>query len=154
MDAIESAMTMDAATMRQAVEELMAAKQAHDIEALLRLYHPEIELEQSSLGFSSKGHDAVRPGLEAWAVAFPDYEREFEGFHAEGDVLWSWGTARATLTGEFSGHRANGRRSSVMTFVEFTFRDGLIVRERHFWDLVKVCHTSGIPVEAVKPLDG
>ena len=91
------------AQMLSRVTELMVAKQAHDVDTLLSLYHPEIVLEQASLGFTSQGYDALRTGLELWAQVFPDYERDFEGATIEGNLLVSWGTARVTLTGEFGG---------------------------------------------------
>jgi len=140
------------AQMLSRVTELMVAKQAHDVDTLLSLYHPEIVLEQASLGFTSQGYDALRTGLELWAQVFPDYERDFEGATIEGNLLVSWGTARVTLTGEFGGYKTNGNRAEVMTLVIFRFLEGLIVYEGHHWDIATVCHASGIPVEAVKPM--
>ena len=138
--------------MLQRVDALMAAKKAHDVEALLALYHPDCVLEQPSLGVRSQGHGAIRPGLVAFAKFFPDYERDFEGMAFDGPTLVSWGTARLTLTGEFNGHVANGSRASVMTFVVFRFEDERIIYEGHHWDLASICHQCGVPVEAVKPM--
>ena len=56
---------------------LMVAKKAHDIDTLLSLYTPDCVLEQPSLGVRSVGRDDLRPGLEAFARHFPDYERAF-----------------------------------------------------------------------------
>lgn len=127
---------------------LMAAKRAHDIDALLALYSPDCVLEQPSLGVRSVGHAALRPGLERFARSFPDYERSFDGAASDGNQLVSWGTARMTLTGIFGGAVPNGNRAAVMTFVVFRFGDdGLIAFEGHHWDLASLCRQSGIAVE-------
>ena len=109
-------------------------------------------LEQPSLGVRNQGRAALRPSLELFAKVFPDYEREFEGSAFDGNTLVSWGTARVTLTGEFNGYKPNGTRAAVMTFIVYKFADDKIVYEGHHWDLASLCHQSGIPVEAVKPM--
>jgi steroid delta-isomerase-like uncharacterized protein len=132
------------------VERLMRAKQAHDIDALLDIYSAECVLEQPSLGVRSVGRAAIRPGLERFAQAFPDYGRAFEGAAVDGDTLVSWGMAHMTLTGQFSGASPNGRRASVMTFVLFRFdEEGRIRYEGHYWDLASLCRQSGIAVETM-----
>lgn len=138
--------------MLQLVYDLMAAKKAHDVAGLLRIYHPEVVLEQPSLGVRNQGRAALRPSLELFAKVFPDYERDFEGSAFDGNTLVSWGTARVTLTGEFNGHKPNGMRAAVMTFIVYKFADDKIVYEGHHWDLASLCHQSGVPVEAVKPM--
>lgn len=138
--------------MLELVARLMAAKKAHDVQALLDIYHPNCVLEQPSLGIRNQGRAAIRPSLEAFARFFPDYERDFEGNAFDGETLVSWGTARATLTGQFNGHNSNGERAEVMTFVVYRFEGGQIVYEGHHWDLASLCHQCGVPVEAVKPM--
>lgn len=134
------------------MHELMAAKREHDIDRLLGLYSVDCVLEQPSLGVRNVGHDAIRPGLELFALVFPDYERDFDGAAVDGGRLVSWGTARMTLTGEFAGHTPNGRRAEVTTFVVYEFdADSRISYEGHHWDLATICRQSGVPVEAVRP---
>lgn len=99
------------------MHELMTAKRTHDIDRLLELYSVDCVLEQPSLGVRSVGHDAIRPGLELFALVFPDDERDFDGAAVDGGRLVSWGTARMTVTGEIGGHTPNGRRAEVTTFV-------------------------------------
>jgi predicted ester cyclase len=140
---------MNRQDMIQTMTRLMAAKRDHNIDALLSLYSTECVLEQPSLGVRNVGHAAIRPSLELFARLFPDYTRAFEGSAVDGDRLISWGTAQMTLTGEFRGHRPNGRRASVMTFVIFRFDGPHIIYEGHHWDLATLCRHSGIPVEAV-----
>lgn len=129
------------------VTALMQAKQSHDIDALLALYHPDCILEQPSLGIRSCGHEQIRPGLEAFARHFPDYERSFEGFAEDNETLVCWGHASMTLTGEIGGVKPNGARSKVMTFVTFKFDKGRIIHEGHYWDLATIARTSGVPAE-------
>jgi hypothetical protein len=35
-------------------------------------------------------------------------------------------------------------------FIEFSFRDGLIARERFFFDLSELCAQSGVSTDAVR----
>jgi len=131
------------------IAELKVAKRTHNIDALIALYHPDVVLEQRSLGIRSHGYAELRPGLVAFAKHFPDYEREFGGFAEYGDTLIAWGETKVTLTGEFEGVKANGKRSSVMTFVMFKFQGDQIIYEGHFWDLASIARQSDVPVEAI-----
>lgn len=132
--------------------QLMAAKRAHDVNALLALYSEDCLVEQPSLGVSSRGRAALRPALERFAQVFPDYERSFDGVASDGNQLVSWGTARLTLTGVFNGVKPNGKRASVTAFVLFRFDDsGRISYEGHHWDLASLCRQSSIAVECLLP---
>lgn len=134
--------------MMAIVQNLMRAKQAHDIQGLLDIYTHDCLLEQPSLNVRSQGHEAIRPGLALFARHFPDYSRTFEGCARDGDTLCSWGTARFTLAGPIGGQIPNGHQVSVMTFVLFRFANQKICYEGHFWDLASVCRQSGLSVEA------
>lgn len=136
--------------MIDVMSQLMVAKRAHDIDALLALYSKDCVLEQPSLGIRSVGHGAIRPGLVRFAQVFPDYERAFDGAAVDGNRLVSWGLAQMTLTGVFAGAQPNGKRASVMTFVVFAFdADRRIAYEGHHWDLASLCRQSGISVDAI-----
>lgn len=145
---------MTLAEMMTIVGRLMAAKQRHDIDALLDLYTPDCVVEQPSLGVRSTGHAAIRPGLQQFARYFPDYRRSFDGAGVDGDTLCSWGEARFTLAGPIDGHMPNGAKASVMTFVLFRFSGMRISYEGHHWDLASVCRQSGVPLEAFGRLRG
>ena len=131
------------------VTRLKEAKRTHNIAALLSLYHPDVVLEQPSLGVRTEGLAALRPGLVAFAKHFPDYNRAFEGFAESGNTLIAWGKATLTLTGVFNGRVPNGEQVQVMTFVLFEFEDGNIVYEGHFWDLAAIARQSSIAAETV-----
>lgn len=132
------------------VHDLMAAKKDHNIEALLALYHRDCVLEQPSLNVKSQGHAAIKPGLELFALHFPDYHRSFDGHAVNGRELVSWGMASMTLTGEFGNSKPNGKKSQVMTFVLFEFCENKIIREGHYWDLASICRQSGISADVLQ----
>jgi len=135
--------------MAKLVAELKVAKTNKDIPALLNLYHPDCVLEQPGLGSYSQGHAEIGPALIKFVTHFPDYQREEAGAAKSEDTYISWGMAKVTLTGEFSGHTANGQQTSVMTFILFRFKNNKIIYEGHHWDLSIICQDSGVPVEAV-----
>jgi len=131
------------------IEELKVAKRNADIPALLALYHPEVVLEQPSMGFRSEGLVELKPGLESFARHFPDYNRKLLGFAETGNTIVSWGPTTVTLTGPFGDAMPNGETSSLMTFVVFEFEGEQIIYEGHFWDLASLARQSGLSAETI-----
>jgi hypothetical protein len=66
------------------------------------------------------------------------------------DTLVCWGTARLTMTGDRFGVTPSGARAVLPVFIEFNFKDGLIARERFFYDLSELCAQSGVSTDAVR----
>jgi hypothetical protein len=55
-----------------------------------------------------------------------------------------------TMTGDRFGVVPNGRRAELPVIIEFGFKDGLIARERFFFDLSTLCAQSGVSTDAVR----
>jgi hypothetical protein len=55
-----------------------------------------------------------------------------------------------TMTGDRFGVTANGDRAELPVFIKFQFADGLIARERFFFDLAELCTRSGVSTDAVR----
>lgn len=136
------------------VQELKKAKSAHNIEALLTLYDPDLVLEQPSLGVRINGYDELKPQLVAFSKHFPDYERNVDGFAESADMLISWGQTKVTLTGDIAGMIPNGKKSSVMTFVIFKFKGDRIIYEGHYWDIASIARQSAVTVDAIRQSAG
>jgi predicted ester cyclase len=88
--------------------------------------------------------------LSAFFRSFPDYHVVLEGHANNDETLICWGTVRMTMTGERYGVTPNGRRAELPVVIEFNFKDGLIARERFFFDLSALCAQSGVSTDAVR----
>lgn len=135
--------------MQATVARLKRAKMGKDVATLLQLYHPLCEINMPALGLRCKGHAELATGFAQFAAAFGDYDRELAGSALDGDTFISWGPAKVTLRGSFSGYQSSGMRATVMTFVLFRFSAEQIIQEDHYWDMAAICRAAGVPVEAV-----
>jgi len=130
--------------------DLAAAKSRQDVPAALRLLHPEMLLECPPFRTRARGTAENRRALTRFFASFPDYGVTLDG-HADNDgTLVCWGIARMTMTGDRFGVTPNGRRAELPVFLQFTFRDNLIVSERFFFDLSELCAQSGVSADAVR----
>lgn len=129
---------------------LAEAKGRRDLPAALALMHPEMVLETPAFATVAQGLAENERVLSGFFESFPDYRVDLAGHAEHGAGLVCWGTARMTMTGERFGVRPNGRRAELPVFLEFAFRDGLIVHERFFFDLSELCAQSGVSTDAVR----
>ncbi len=128
---------------------LAVAKSRQDIDEAMRIYHPGIVLETPPFQAVGRGTDEVRSQLDLFFQIFPDYEVVLENSAFAGEEMIGWGRIRVTLTGEFAGHKANGKRAEVPVFIVFRFRDGRCDYESFNFDLASLCRQCGVPAEAL-----
>jgi len=141
---------MDSRRMFELAQALATAKSRQDVPAAMELLHRDMLLEAPAFGTTAGGPTANARALTGFFASFPDYEVALEGHAADGDTLVCWGTAKMTMTGDRFGVRPNGRRAELPVFIQFAFEDGLIVRERFFFDLSELCAQSGVSTDAVR----
>lgn len=135
--------------MIQLAQTLASAKSRQDVEAAMKLFHPDMHLE-SPFGTSARGLPANEAALRRFFVSFPDYEVVLEGHASNAGTLTCWGTAQMTMTGNRFGVIPNGRRAKLRVYIQFTFKDGLIASEYFFFDLSELCSQSGVSTDAVR----
>lgn len=140
---------MEAHHMFELAQALAVAKSRQDVPAALALMHPEMELE-SSFGTRARGLAENERALTRFFESFPDYEVSLQGHAGAGDTLVCWGVVRMTMTGNRFGVVPNGRRTELPVFIQLSFREGRISRERFFFDLSVLCAQSGVSTDAVR----
>jgi predicted ester cyclase len=141
---------MDGARMFELAQALAAAKSRHDVPAAMKLFQPDMVLETPAFGTTARGLAENKTTLDRFFASFPDYDVELDGHADNDDTLICWGTAKLTMTGDRFGVVPNGRRAELPVFIEFAFKDDLIVGERFFFDLAELCAQSGVSTDTVR----
>ena len=141
---------MNSHRMLELAQALAIAKSRQDVPAALKVLHPDMLLESPAFGTSARGLAENEKVLSRFFAAFPDYNVVLEG-HATGDeTLVCWGRVQMTMTGDRFGVVPNGARAELPVFIQFAFKDDLIVHERFFFDLSELCAQSGVSTDAVR----
>lgn len=141
---------MESRRMFELAQALAVAKSKQDLPAAMTLLHPEMVLETPAFGTTARGRAENEKVLARFFASFPDYHVELDGHADDGETLACWGTAWMTMTGNRFGVEPNGRRAQVPVFIQFTFADDLIARERFCFDLSVLCAQSGVSTDAVR----
>ena len=117
-------------------EQLLAA-----MPRTMALCHPEVEWSAPEDGSTYRGRDGVRQRLEEWLESFADYRYEVQRItDCGGDEV----LVEATEVGRGATSGAEVRSTN---YELLTFRDGMIVRIREFYD-------EGDALEAVELSQG
>lgn len=133
------------------LEQYAEAKNGHDLDAILSLCADESFYESVPLGARIEGKEALRGFYSALFAALPDYFGEFDGTAYSEDSAVVWGRFGGTLSGEFMGVEVKvGRRIEIPVTFVCTFRDGLLVGDRGYFDAATLAEQVGVPLEAVR----
>ena len=141
---------MNSDRMFELAQALAFAKSRQDVPAALKVLHPDMLLESPAFGTRAHGLAENEKVLGRFFAAFPDYNVVLDGHAANGETLVCWGHAQMTMTGDRFGVVPNGARAELPVFIQFAFRDDLIVHERFFFDLSELCAQSGVSTDAVR----
>jgi len=141
---------MNSDRMFELAQALAAAKSRQDVPAALAVLHDDMLLETPAFGSSVRGLAENGKVLARFFASFPDYNVVLEGHAANDDTLVCWGRVQMTMTGDRFGVVPNGKRVELPVFIQFAFRDDLIVHERFFFDLSELCAQSGVSTDAVR----
>jgi predicted ester cyclase len=150
----------DAPLFRDALQKTLvrayaAAKSAQDVEAALGICHPDFSIETLPFGTTSRDRDDTAAQLGLFFSVFPDYRAETEGLLSGDEGVAWWGRISLTFAGPLLGRAPTGRRAAIPAFSIFDFRDGLLARERFFFDLGMLCAGIGVPLaEMSQALEG
>ncbi|WFU16540.1 ester cyclase [Bradyrhizobium sp. CB3481] len=141
---------MNSDRMFELAKTLAVAKSRQDVPAALKVLHPDMLLENPAFGTRARGLAENEKVLGRFFAAFPDYNVVLDGHAANDETLVCWGHAQMTMTGDRFGVVPNGARAELPVFIQFAFRDDLIVHERFFFDLSELCAQSGVSTDAVR----
>ena len=136
--------------MQRLFERHRDAEAARDYDAILATFVEDCFLETHPLGLRSEGREAARAAYEGYFTAFPDLDPDDQGQAFGDDVMVVWGALRGTSGGEWVGVPPSGG-SFAVPFANVTpFRDGLILGESIYFDLVTLCEQAGLPLDEVR----
>jgi steroid delta-isomerase-like uncharacterized protein len=120
----------------QTVNPYAAAYNAHDVDALLSFYSPDVHFEDVPLGVVAKGKAELAKYLKDTFQAFPDVKLEFTFFRGTdtwGCAEWRWfGSGQAS---DFAGTRANDRPFDLRGATIMEVKDALTSRACDYYDL-------------------
>lgn len=119
---------------RELIEKWIAAFQSCDADAVIACYADDAVNHQVAAGEPARGKEQIAADTRAFFAAFPDAWSRVENIIVDGDrAAWEW-IGGGTFTGEFNGLAPTGKSFEMHGCGFFTFRDGLIVLQRGYWD--------------------
>ena len=131
--------------MNIVMEKLIGAMNAHDLDGMLALFHPDYDSRQPAHpGRAFVGSSQVRLSWAAMFAGVPDLRVEVHRSVEDGDTTWcEW---------SWTGARVDGRPFEVHGVALFRIRDGLIVAGTLYVEDVEA-EEAGIE-QAVQGLSG
>jgi ketosteroid isomerase-like protein len=125
-------MPADSSPTMEALEGLLDAFNAHDLDAVMGFFADDCVLEMprgpEPWGRRLEGREAVRAGLASRFAGIPDVHYGDASHWAAGDR----GCSEWLLTGT----SVDGARIEVRGCDLYTFRDGAVVRKDSYWKIV------------------
>ncbi len=100
--------------------------------------HPDVEWSAPEDGTIYRGREGVRQRLEEWLESFGDYRYEIQRvIDCGGDQVLVEGT-------EVGSGATSGAEVRSTNYELLTFRDGMIVRIREFYDEANALEAAGL----------
>ncbi len=101
-------------------------------------------------GEPAAGLDAIREFGDGWVDAVPDFVPYIEAFVVQGDRVVNMGRISGTITKEFFGLPATGKKFDCQ-FCQVAFiENGKIIYVRDHWNLVDMYYQVGWDIDALK----
>jgi len=121
--------------MAQEINQLVEAMNAHDLDAVVQLFHTDYHSEQPAHPAREFGTSAqVRANWDAMFEGIPDFQAELLRSVDDGHTCWTeW---------HWSGNRTDGQPFDMCGVALFELQDGLIVGARLYMEPVE--HSSNI----------
>jgi len=116
---------------------------AHDVDAVLRQWHPEGIQDWVPLGIF-RGHEEMRPLFESVFAAVPDMDMRIEEVTADerrAAIQWR---SRGTHTGTFMGIEPTGRTLELRGVDIMEVEDGLVVKNTVYYDGAAQARSLGL----------
>ncbi len=120
-----------------------------DLDDALSVCHESFVFEDVTLGLQKFGRHAMGRHFQQLFAMMPDYSAIIEDqFQSEGGIAVC-GTFRGTMTGSFFDMEPTGCEFEVPFVSLFDLREGLLARERMFYDLKSLCIQADLPIADV-----
>jgi len=113
----------------------------------------EVVYEEYATGTRAKGPDACVQAAQKWKRAFPDARGTLMTSAISGDTVtveiqWE-GTHTGSLESPFGAIGPTNKRVSVNAVEVFKMRDGKIVQDHHYFDLLTILTQLGVTAPMV-----
>lgn len=134
--------------MRDIIERHLAAFEAGNWDEYRAGYADDATYVQFATREEMNGPEEITSAMQRWKQAFPDLKGTIKNSFDAGDkilveVEWE-GTHTGPLEGPFGTLQPTGRRGSVQAVLVMTLRDGKIVENHHYFDLMTVLAQVGV----------
>lgn len=127
------------------------AKNQHDVDAIVALRSDDCVDDQIPTGVRIEGKEAIREFFTAFFASVPDYYGDFDGAAYGDDAVVVWGRWGGTLTDNILGVEVeSGRTLEIPCAFVCSFRDGLLVEDRQYFDAATLAEQLGLPLERVR----
>jgi ketosteroid isomerase-like protein len=109
-----------------------------DMPRVMETCHPEVEWSQREEGWTHRGREGVREGLELWLESFDEYRFEVQR-------IIDCGGDEVLVVGLEVGRGAmSGAEVRSVSYELLTIRDGKIARFREFHDESEALEAAGL----------
>lgn len=121
-------------TNSQVIKDLIRAENARDWETWINLYHSDIEYIVIGSNAAYQGKKAILEKLQATYQELPDWQ--FRPVHLLGDdqTVVAEFIGSGHFSGTYKGQEYHNISLTLSAVCVFEFKDGLIYREREYWD--------------------
>ncbi|MBA8826610.1 steroid delta-isomerase-like uncharacterized protein [Saccharopolyspora lacisalsi] len=128
----------------EVVAEAVTHWNAHDLDALLELYAPNIVWYNAALEETYRGHNEVRSFLEELIGGFPDLTFTVDNRFARGDEVSERWSIRGTHRGTFIGIPPTKKSVHITGVSSIEMSAGKFVRDNFFFDSMSAMRQLGI----------
>ncbi|MBI3678726.1 MAG: ester cyclase [Proteobacteria bacterium] len=128
----------------------VAAELAHDSAKAASTYLADGYYRHMPTGLHFKGRDQVALQYAASYVNFPDQTFDIEDEIVEGHMLVHWAVLHGTVKGPFLGLPPTGKRIALPFVARIEFRDGAMLGETLWYDMLTLCEQAGYAPDAVR----
>ena len=125
---------MSAEENKELARRIVAALNAWDFEAMAALTSPDF-IDHAGMPGQSPGLEGVRQRWAMMSSALSDTSFEIHFSVAEGDLVSSWYTFRATHTGDLMGMPATGKSFEVPAIDMLRFENGKLAEHWGLFDM-------------------
>ena len=136
---------MKAEAYKQMLRTHMKAENAHQMEETLATLTPDCLFEDMALGQIFQGHAGAREYYQTWWDAFSTTAHPEHVYYTDQDFAIAEVHFHGTHTGSFLGIEPTGREVDIPIAIFVTFREGLMVGERMYWDVATLLRQIGVP---------
>jgi steroid delta-isomerase-like uncharacterized protein len=136
---------MDRRLMLARRDDVIAAWNRHDADAIVEHVADDVIVRDIALGMPLLGRSALRDASSTYIQAFPDVHVEITSSTAEGPRIVQEWTVTGTHRGAFMGIAPTGRWTQTYGVTVTTFdEDGVMIEASMYWNPLAMLHQLGV----------